>query len=636
MKLRLFVAGVGIVTCSIQTVASAEEALQLAAYSPEMADEIVVTASRSPMAVKDALASTTVITREQLEASQARDLYQVLRSLAGVQINRNGGRGSATSVSLRGLNSSGTLVLVDGINIESATLGQASLEQLSLDQIERIEVLRGPKSSLYGSSAMGGVVQIFTRNGSKQQGVTYSVGGGSNNTVDAAVSASGKTESSRFNISASHVVSDGIDVQSQDDAVAGAAAKDEDGFHRSALSLNLEQDFTDTLSATAILSKNLGESEIDSYSASDAGDHPYSEYDTTLYSLALNYDTDSYSSKLKYGKLIDSSETWSDNVDPAADYDLIETQRQQGTWENTFRMNRHLSWNFGMDYTHEEVVSTNAYTQTRRDNFAGYLNMQSHTGIVSTALGVRHDDNEQFGSYLTGDAGLGVDVTDNTVVSLNLGTAFKAPSFNDLYWPQSAFSGGNPGLQPEEVKSAELGVETYQDNYMGSFRVYRSEVDNMIDWAPTASGKWIPQNVSAVDIEGAEVQAGTEWMDMNLSATFTYETVKNSETDAELIRKPRRKLSVSADKQMGAYGIGMTLYAQSQHYEDVYNPAIFDTERKVVGGYGDVALRASWAATDELKLRARVDNLFDNDYVEIYGYNIEGRVAMLYLDYTPK
>lgn len=631
MKLRLIVAGFGVVA----TASQAQEDLQMASYTPEMQDEIVVTATRSPMAVKDTLASTTVITREQLETSQARDLYQVLRNLAGVQLTRNGGRGSSTNLSLRGVGSSGTLVLVDGVNIESATLGQAALEQFSLDQIERIEVLRGPKSSLYGSSAMGGVVQIFTRRSSQENGVKYTIGGGSNNTVDAAISASGSTDSNRFNVTASHVVSDGIDVQSRDDQTAGDAAYDEDGFHRSSLSFNLEQDFTDTLSATALLSRSMGESEMDSYYAFDANTYPYSEYDNTLYSLALNYDLEAFSSKLKYGKMVDTSEIYSDNLSATPDYDLIETQRQQGIWENSYIMNPNLTWNFGMDYTHEEVVSTNVYTQNSRDNFGGYLNLQARGGIISSSLGLRHDDNEQFGSYMTGDAGLGIDVTDNTVVSLNVGTAFKAPSFNDLYWPHDAYTGGNPNLEPEETKSAELGIETYQDSYIGSVRVYQSEVDNLIDWAPDNTGKWIPQNVDTVDIKGAELQAGADVVGLTLSASFTYEVVKNDVTDEDLIRKPRRKLSVSADKQMDKLGLGLTFYAQSQHYEDVYNSAIFATERVVMPGFGDVALRASYQVNDEIKLRARVDNLFDNDYVEVYGYNIEGRTMMLFLDYVP-
>jgi vitamin B12 transporter len=624
MKLHGLAAAIGFVFVSNSF---AQESIQIASYTPGLADEVVVTASRSPETLKETLSSTTVITREQIEQSQARDLYQILRTVPGVKLTRNGGRGGATSIALRGGNASGTLVLVDGINIESATLGQAALEQISVDQIERIEVLRGPKSSLYGSSAMGGVVQIFTRKSAGDDGIKYSLGVGSDSTRDGSISASGSTDSSRFNFTASHVVSDGIDAQYRDDETSGSSAFDDDGHHRSAISFNLDQDLGDFFTANVIFSKNEGESEIDDYFYADS--FPYSLFETTLASIALDFNIERFSSKLQYGKLKDSSENFSDNISINPIYDFIETIRDQGVWENSFHASDLFTINFGLDYIHEEVASTNAYTQTKRDNFGSYVNNRLDLGVFSWSVGLRHDDNEQFGSKLTGDTAFGVEILEDVTATLSYGTAYKAPSFNDLYWPVSLYSAGNPSLQPEEIETYELGLDAYQDWGNASFHIYKSYVDDLIDWAPTDSGQWTPQNIDSVKIRGAELQYGVEFMEVFWSASFTYEKATNTTAKEDLIRKPRRRFSFDADKTFGAFSAGVTLYAQSQHYEDL------GADRGVVPGYGDVALRGAWQVNDVLKLRANVENVFDNDYVEIYGYNNTGRFVMVYLDYQP-
>ncbi|HVL00106.1 MAG TPA: TonB-dependent receptor plug domain-containing protein, partial [Dongiaceae bacterium] len=348
MKLPLFVAIAG-AACASSAVA--ENTIQLAeVYTPGLADEVVVTASRSPQQLQDTLASTTLITREQIEKSQARDLYQLLRTVPGVSVKRNGGRGSSTSLSMRGGEASGTLILVDGVNVESATLGEVALQQISIDQIDRIEVTRGPKSSLYGSSAMNGVVQIFTRKAAPKNGVTYSAGLGSDNTRDGTISASGLGDTNRYNATLSYVESDGFDSMYLDDTVSSSDRYnyDDDGYHRAGASLNIEQDFSDILKGSVMFNKSQGQAEYDNRFLMDR--MPHTEFESSVATTALTLDLTEFTSKLQYGLVKDLSENFND----MPDYTSFETRRNVGSWENSWSAIDWLTVNFGADYTHEE------------------------------------------------------------------------------------------------------------------------------------------------------------------------------------------------------------------------------------------------------------------------------------------
>lgn len=625
MKLR------SIMTCLVAAGAPsvyAQDNIQLAeAYVPGLGDEIVVTAARAPQTLKDTLASTTVITREQIEKTQARDVYQLLRTVPGVYLRRNGGRGSSTSISLRGGNASGTLVLLDGVNIESATLGQVSLEQLAIDQIDRIEILRGPKSSLYGSTAMNGVVHIFTRKGADKNTVTYSLGAGTHDTRDGSVSVSGSSASARYNLTASHVTSTGYDTGNSDDAlnVSDAIRYDDDAYRRSAFSLNLEQDLGEYLTANLLVNRAQGENEYDSaYSAS----LPYLTYETLLTATSLTFDNGALRSRLQYGQLVDHGEQL-DDIDLSQDT-FIETKRTTGLWENSVAAADELMVNFGMDYSHEEVDKTVPFGIDKRDNFGGYVNTRLDIDLFSWTLGFRHDNNEQFGSKWTGDTAFGYEFMDGVTASIAYGTAFKAPSFNDLYWPASAYSAGNPDLVPEEAENYEIGIDAYRDWGMASVHIYKSYVENMIDWAETSPWFWQPSNVGEVKIRGAEFQYGTHWLDVDWKTSFTYEKVTDANSGEELIRKPRRRLALDMDKALGEFSVGATVYAQSGGLDTV------NAVDQRLAGYGLVDLRAAWQVTPELVLRTRIDNVLDKDYEEIIGYNNEGRFYMFFVDYTPR
>ena len=174
----------------------------------------------------------------------------------------------------------------------------------------------------------------------------------------------------------------------------------------------------------------------------------------------------------------------------------------------------------------------------------------------------------------------------------------------------------------------ELGVDAYQEWGSTSLRVYRSDIENKIDWVFVT--QYIPLQVDEADVKGLELQVGTELFDTMIAASATYEVVENAATGEDLERQPRQRIALDVDRAFGRTELGFSVYAQNKHYEGEGEGRI------TLPGYGDVALRAAHRINEQVTVRARIDNLFDNDYVEIYGYNTEGRFVMVFFDYTPR
>ena len=612
MKLRLFVAGFGL----LASASYAEESLQVAAYSPAIADAVVVTAARSPVALKDTLASTTVITEEDIQRTQARNLYQVLKTVPGVNVRRRGGRAANSSVSLRGMGASGTLVLVDGIRIESGTSGDVDIQQIPVDQIERIEIVRGPKSSLYGSSALGGVIQIFTRAG-KNDGVRYSAGYGSDNTREGVVTASGSSDNSTYSLTLSHVESDGFDNQYSDDDATGEAwlDYDDDSYRKTNFSYRGVATMSEHVDGFVSLVRNEAVNDWDGNGA-----YPSTVSDSTLATVGTEFSFDNYTSKLQYGRFNDeyvSSDRlayWNNGTGKVT--------RDEGIWENTYQMDDNNRVSFGADYKVEDaayILEWGDYNKEDRDMFSGYINGSSRLGSVTIEGGYRHDDDEVFGSHLTGDGGIAWHLSEQTKLSFTYGEAFKAPSNNDLYYPGY----GNPNLKPESSRSIELGVDTYSDTVMASFHVFRTKADDLIAYNPVIYG---PENINKATIKGAELQFGTQLFSLDMGLNLTYQQPKNAITGDDLQLTPRQVASLEVDKVTERWSVGMSWYVQGKQY---------DNRGDRLPGYGLLGLRGSYQLNPQWTFRTRIDNVLDKDYIEITNYNTEGLFAMVYVDYTP-
>ncbi|MCG8427241.1 MAG: TonB-dependent receptor, partial [Chromatiales bacterium] len=450
---------------------------------------IIVTASRTAETADETLASVTVIDRETIEKSQATDITELLIGIAGINLSANGGDGKNKSLFLRGTNSNHTLLLIDGIRIGSATLGSPSWSLIPLHDIERIEVVRGPRSSLYGSDAIGGVIQIFTRKGGEGLRTSTEAGYGTDNHYKLEGSLSYGNESSRFRLAISKEETDGYDVRP-------AIEQDDDGFDSLGINGSFSHKFTDRLELSGNILRSDGENEFDGNSFSGN----LTEFIQQSAGLALTADvTDGWKSTLRFGESRDFSKNFFNDTF----VNKFDTQRRQIAWENSIDLNDSNQIVAGVDYYKDEINATTDYAETERDNKALFGQYRYFGERHDLQLGLRYDDNEQFGDQTTGNIAWGMEVMENLRFTASAGTAFKAPTFNDLYWPSSPWSSGNPDLVPEKSRSYELGLSGQHAGVHWSARTYRSNIKNLINWACTDlctdsdpfNDFWQPSNV---------------------------------------------------------------------------------------------------------------------------------------------
>lgn len=593
-------------------------------------EEIIVTATRTPVALADSLASVSVITREQLDARQPLDLVDVFSQTASLDISRSGGPGSATSLYTRGTANGHTLILVDGQRVSSATLGSANFQFLNPDQIERIEVVRGAHSSLYGSEAIGGVIQIFTRDGSSNPGSYVTTAAGSNSLHKVAAGTSGSTGNLRYGVHATYLETDGIDNLIVDTGYN----RDKDGYRNKSINTSLGYRFDNGADLALRFLESNNRNEYDS--AFGPKTRPYS--DSLLQNINLRGRlpvTDFWETQLSLGLATDDS----DNYDGAIDRHNarhntgnFRTQRQQLFWQNDFTIAEDHIITAGYDYFEDEVNASSAYVDSSgepvkaRDNNAAFAQYQGSWSVVDLVLGLREEDNEEFGSHTTGNASLGFHLDAHHLLVATWAEGFKAPTFNDLYWPASAFSAGNPNLQPELSENRELSLRGNYDRWHWSLGYFENDVENLIEWAPGPDFVWRPYNVSEAEINGAELAAGTTLAGWSLEAAYTWLDPRDANTDNLLVKRTRSNITLNADKTWGDLNFGLAVKGQDKRYTNTSNS-------QWLGGYTTVALHLGYQITPALEGNIKVDNLFDKGYHLNRGYNQDGRTWQLGLTY---
>lgn len=584
----------------------------VAAQAQTAPDTLVVTATRTAQTADQALASVTVIDREEIDRKQAHTVTELLQQAPGVVITNNGGRGKATSISLRGTNSDHVLVLIDGIKAGSATNGAVAFQDLAPEQIERIEIVRGPRSSLYGSEAIGGVIQIFTRKGADGFKPRFSMAVGSDDAREVMLGASGGTENGWYNLSVSDFTTDGFSVRE----TTGPDA-DDDGYDNRSYALRGGYRFNEQVETELFWTRNEGENEFDGSRQNEGR----SRLQTLGGVLRLN-PTDAWQVEARIGRSQDESDNylngdWKSNFDTERDTFSVQSSHQLG-------VHNQLTW--GGDYQDDEIASrSNEYAVTSRDNTGVFGLYQIYKGAHDVSISLRHDDNEQFGGKTTGSLAWGVDLPRNLRLVTSYGTAFKAPTFNDLYWPGA----GNPDLQPEESESWEMGLSGEHAGVSWSANLYQTDIDNLIAWAPAPTAadpwRWIPMNVNEARIRGLELTAATRIADWDLSTSLDLMDPKDRDTDELLNRRARKVFNLSADRDFGAYALGGTLHAVGKRNDG--------NER--LSGYTTVDLRGSYRLGNDWALKAKVENLLDEDYQTAKGYNQPDRTLWLSLHYAP-
>ncbi|MDG2538040.1 TonB-dependent vitamin B12 receptor [Dyella jiangningensis] len=596
----------------------------LVVLSPAFADEaadlngVVVTATRTSQTQDQTLSAVTVIDRSDIERLQPASLADLLRGTPGMALSNNGGLGKATSAFLRGTESDHVLVLVDGIKIGSATLGNAALQDIPVEQIERIEIVRGPFSSLYGSEAIGGVIQIFTRRPEGAFVPSFTLGVGSYSHLAGSAGLGGKVGDGWYALEASHDQTHGINACRVGAAEAGAACfadqPDKDGYRNTAVTLQAGYRFSEQWDADARLFRSEGHNWYDgNYSDSD-------ESATQVVGGRVHYrPTKDVTVTVSAGTSGDFSKdflhgVYTDRFDTHRDVGSL--QADIGVWSGLLTG--------GFDWQRDEVDSSTAYAVDSRINRGLFAQWQQTFGRQSVQASVRRDDNSQFGGKNTGSLLWGWDFTSTLRVTASYGTAFKAPTFNELYYPGY----GNADLRPEKSQNIELGLRGNYGWGYWSLNAFRNNVSDLITYDASIG---LPGNVEKARIRGAEgVVSGRvgDWL-VTTTATWLDPRDKSTNYDGNLLpRRARQMARVDVDRGFGDLTFGGSWYVSGRRYDDLAN-------RHALGGYAITDLRVAYALTRDLKVQLALNNAFGKGYETAWYYNQPGRNTMLTLRYQP-
>ncbi|NNB70920.1 TonB-dependent receptor domain-containing protein [Pseudomonas fluorescens] len=599
--------------------------------------DVVISANRQVQARNDSSAANTVFTRDDIDRLQPTSVTDLLSRVPGVQVARTGGRGSLPGIYIRGTKSAQSLVLVDGQRIANTTSGDSGLQYLNVDQIERVEVLRGSRSVIYGSDAIGGVIQIFTRRNA-EQGLQprLKLGFGSHQTWERSLGLSGGDEHTRFNLGASLDETAGINASHASFASDG----DRDAYRNQSISLNLSHAINDALEVGFNLLDNRGKSEYDnSFGRYDAasgqsvGQKPYTDY--TVSSASGYVDAklnERWQSRLELGHS-ENRDTKRDKL--SADFSVFNTYRDSLNWQNDLTLDDQNSLILGGDGYEDRFNGSTAFTENSRWNRAAFVQHRFHSERFSTELGLRRDQNQQFGSQNSWSGTLTVPINPDNDVLLSYSEGFRAPTFNDLYYPDTQYS--NPNLQPETSKSYELQWRSQlSDSTRVEASLYRTDLSNAIILDSTSK----PQNVASARINGVEAALKQELFGWQGNLGVSIIDPRDRDTGHTLARRARRTLNVDLDRQFDQLSVGASWQAISSSYDDEDN-------RNRLGGYALLGLRSSWALSREVLLSIKVDNVLDKTYARAMyryqdlnfqnnqHYREEGRAWMFGVTWTP-
>ncbi|WP_428606053.1 TonB-dependent receptor domain-containing protein [Sedimenticola sp.] len=588
-----------------------------ATHAATSLDRVNVTANRMAQSIDETLAAVTVITHEDILHSQAKDLTQLLDGSQGLTISSNGGLGKATGIRLRGTDSKQVLILIDGVRVGSATLGLTAIQDIPLAQVERIEIVRGPRSQLYGADAMGGVIQIFTKKGASGGQINAEAEYGSHNTRRVALGVNGSQGNLDYGIDLADLETDGFTALKNNNP-------DKDGYQNRSISGHLGYRFENGLKLSFSALQAKGENEYDSaWGASNL-------YDTDFLQRAVN-------GKLEYSptEAWDMSFILGESRDETTNFvnsgfsSFFNTKRSQIAWQNDVALSEESILTVGVDFLRDQVEGTSAYSVNQRDNKALFVQYQTAFGENDLVIGLRHDDNEAFGSANTGNIAWGRALTETIRLVASYGTGFRAPTFNDLYYVDPWGSSGNPNLTPEESESVELSLRGKPAWGEWNVNLFRTDIDGLIEWVEISPFVYQPQNVSQARIDGLEAGVSTELAGWQVSGSLTLLDPRNRATDKLLTDRNERAVRVDIDRAFGNTELGATWKARSHSYSNTTNTLRTD-------GFGVVDLRVAHHLTRDWTLRGQVRNLFDRDYETIRTYNTGGRELFVSVQYQPK
>jgi vitamin B12 transporter len=587
-------------------IAAAFPVLALAQQAAATLAPVQVTSTRTPMPARDVLADNIVITSEEIAASGETSLVDFLQQKRGIEVSRTGGPGTTASLFIRGATNAQNVVLIDGVRVGSSTSGGANWSALPLSQIDHIEIVYGPMSTMYGADAIGGVVQIFTKKGEGGPSFSAAAGIGSYRTRSGEAGLSGATggdHTLRYAVNIAREQSDGF-----------SAAKpgnfdfnpDRDGYTRDSASGRFSLDLArgHELGLTFLHSRldaqfDAGPSDFDARTISRAG--AYSIY-------SRNRILPNWTSLLQLSRGIDKSESRSDFGN-----DVANTTQDTITWQNDISLGTDVLQLLAERRLEKVDASTSEIVGSRSTN-ALAASYQLKRGAHLASASVRNDDSSQYGSKTTGNLGYGYRLSESLRVNASAGTSFRAPSFNELFFPNF----GLPTLKPEQGRNGEIGFYYERGSDRLSAVYYRNRVTNLIGIGPCPSaGSSCAANVAEALLTGLTLGASTSFGPYTLRGSLDLQDPRDEATDKLLARRARQHGSVALEYAAGALRGGVETQFAGKRYDDTANTV-------AMGGYALLNLYANYRINHDWSVYARWNNVLDKDYELASGYATPG------------
>lgn len=572
----------------------------------------VVTATRIPQRVDELVSDVVVIDRAAIEKSTGRTLPELLARAPGVQFSSNGGLGKSSSVNIRGSEARHTILLIDGVRFGSATTGTPSWDTIPVDMIERIEILKGPASSLYGSEAVGGVVQVFLRKGTPGLNPYGSVTLGSYNFRQVTAGFNGGAGPWSYSLGVQKTKESGFSATNSK-VLFGNFNPDTDGFEQKSVNASAAFQINPDWKVDA------GLLAADSINHSDDGPGRDTQYEGKSRVARAGVEGNllpGWKSAVRLSQSSDSSRALI--AAPSVFPSLFKTTQNQLTWQNDIDTALGVVL-AGAEHLKQTVDSTTAYTVSERNISSYFAGLSGSAGPHSWQANLRRDDNSQFGGSTTGFGGYGFAITPQWRVNAAYGTSFVAPSFNQLYYPGF----GNPDLQPERGRNTDLGVTWNDAGQMVKLVHFDNKIRGFI------TGTTNPQNVPRARIDGYTASYNGNFGALSLNASVDAMNPRNELTGKRLPRRSADLARVGADYSVGPWGFGASVLRAGNSFDDTANT-------RVLGGYTTGDLYVDYAVSAEWKLQTKLNNVSNRAYENTYGYNQPGRAVYVTLRYQPK